>query len=78
MFLPLFLLLILLRLDTIPFLHLSQAEGVRYKSLISRLLLLFDCEERVLPDLGLNVADRVGILNGDKVFMGSTDLSKDG
>lgn len=78
MFLPLSLLLILLRFDTIPLLHLFQAKRIRHQSLISRLLLLLDCEERVLPDLGLNVAGGVGILNGYEVFVGSTNLSTDG
>ena len=67
-------LLIFLRLDTIPLLHLAETEWVGHEGLIGSLLLLFDGEKRVLSDLRRRVADSIGILSGDEVLMGSTDL----
>jgi hypothetical protein len=38
------------------------------------LFLLLDSEERVLADLGGGVPDVIGILDGDEVLVGGSDL----
>lgn len=69
--------LLLLRLDTGTFLHLAQTKGVRHERLISSLLLLLDCEERVFTNLGSGITSGVGVLSGDEVLVRRANLWAD-
>ena len=66
--------LILLHLDASALLELSEAKGVRHESLVCRLLLLLDSEKGILTNLRGGVAKSVGVLRGNEVLVGSTNL----
>lgn len=74
MLFPLLLLLVFLRLYAIALLHFSETKGICHKRLVSGLLLLLDGEERILANFGSEVTSRVGILDGNEVFVGSANL----
>lgn len=65
------ILLIFLRLfdQTVLFLHGFEPERIRHQCLVGRLLLLFDCEKRVLPNFGSDIASGIGILNRNEVLV---------
>jgi hypothetical protein len=78
-FLPfLFLLLFLRRLDTVALLHFAQTQGIGHEGLIGGSFLLFDGQQRVLADLGCDIARCIRFLNGNEVFMRSTNLKTTG
>jgi hypothetical protein len=73
-FLPFLLLFVLLRFDTVAFLHFSQTEWVRHERLVSRLLLLLDSEQWIFANFGCDITGGIRILDSNKVFMRGTNL----
>ena len=66
--------LLLLQLDTVALLHLSQTQRVGHERLVSGLLLLLDGEQRILADLGSCISDRVRVLSSYEVLVRSAQL----
>lgn len=73
-FLFLLVFLVLLWSDAVARLHLTKSERVGHECLVGGLLLLLDREERVLADLGGDVARRVRLLRRDEVLVRRADL----
>ena len=69
-----FVLLILLHLDTVLLLELLESQRVRHQGLVSSLFLLLDSEQGILSDLGGRISCSVGKLRGNKALVGGTDL----
>ena len=68
------LLLVFFGFDAVTLLHLAESERVGHEGLVCRLLLLLDSEKGVLTNLRGGVAKSVGVLRGNEVLVGSTDL----
>lgn len=70
------LFLLVLVFDPGFLLHGLQPERVFHQLLQSRLFLLLDSKQWVLPDLCCGVSSVVGILNGNEVLVRSANLEK--
>lgn len=69
-----FLLLVLLRLDTVLLLKLLQSQRVGHEGLVSGLFLLLDSEQRIFPDFGGCIPRSVCKLCGNEVLVRGADL----
>ena len=60
--------------DAVSLLKFFQTKRIVCEGLECGLLLLFDCKKRVFTDFGCNVAGIIGVLNGNEILVGGSEL----